>query len=534
MQAARALLSPPACGTSVADRPVAGGSENERRSRPGGEDIFENQDGRSPGAPDTSQREAADPTPPTAEPAAPGDAHDRQLEDVLARQFYTSMTSLTQYRGKGYNGDRVLQDAVAQTPAGALWDTGHPFAALLCKPWIRAFALLVAATIAANLLIGLRLMISNGLQDGSGLRLRGLGPGNASVSSLGFLRDGCAQESRARAFATERSDGALAVSYAESVRFNGWWFAVPAAAGEAAPGRFAVEAFHGGAWHRVGSSSFAWTWSGSVLLLDGDFDVANPSQLVRTHVRGRERVVEFDMRLPWMWGYAKCGTSLALLAMAASMLVLSCTERQMQGRWYCAFFLVVASAVEMLACIVYISTGEKALAMLSGIFSANGLLYAAFLAYFEHAFRHINGLCGSLYFGGVVVHYLYVGAPELIFGPWMGLENRGVVEGLGLMAFSITASLARARRLSKAERIIAGVRQAYGECWAALLRSEEARAALEQTSELAESLAASLPIAVRQRARALQRPAAAQRAAVACGCAVDHLRRCHQLITAPL
>ena len=426
---------------------------------------------------------------------------DGQMRAVLKRQFLVSMTSPTQYRGPGYNKDKVLEDAIAQTPVGAIWDTSHPFAAALCKPWISLLTIVVLASISTNLALGVLAMAQNSMHEGSALRFTALDGSNASIRSLGFLRDSCAFESRVLPSTVARSAGALSVSYGQRISLNGWWFSIPLASASLTPKRFVVELWNGEVWRQVGSSSFQWTWSGLVLFFNGLFDVGNRHASAQTQVRDGELVVEFDMRLPGMWRYAKWITNLSLLSMAVAMVFVSRTKRQLQGRWYCAFFWLVAHVMELVACIVYTGAGETALALVSGIFAVSDLIYSLSLAFYESAYRHVNGLCGALYFGGVVAHYLYLDAPGMICGGYLCFDNRGIVEGFGLAMLCVSALVSRAASRREAERVIAEFRQAYERCWAVLLQSEEALDAVKGIGACAAALGAGTSRRILQRGR---------------------------------
>ena len=430
-----------------------------------------------------------------------------EKQETLEMQIFKSMTSRTQYRGPGYNKDMVLEDAVAQTPIGAIWDTSHPFAAAMCKPSVSAVAFIVAGFLAANLMIGANKIRANNVRFGSKLRftaLDGLGNVPVRVDSLGFLLDGCAQHSHLLSHSRETSNISITVSYNETFAMNGWWVSLPLLSPKAAPTRFSVEIWHRGpdsGWTQVGSSSVLWTWSGSIVFYDGEFDISKPPQLVRTTVRSQNVVVEFDMRLPWIWTYTKWICNLNLILMTVLIQVVSFLKRQMQARWVCAFFWLVAHVVEILACAGYAYTGETALAIVSGIFSLSDIVYAIAVAYFERYFRHVNGLCGFLFVGAVAAHYTYLQAPQQMFGCYFGLENRGVMEGISLILMSLSAWVFRANSRRSAERVIAVSRALYEKCWADLMVSPGAREAIKEIGEFTDALRSSLPDTIRQRSR---------------------------------
>ncbi len=397
------------------------------------------------------------------------------LQRVFEKHFSLSMTSLTQYCGPGFNKSKVLEDAIAQTPIGAVWDTSHPFAAALCKPWMWVLALILCSSISFNMTIGVSLIQKNGLNTGKILRFTavdGMGPG---ISSLGFLRDGCSYLSRSLTQSEIITDQTLTVSYADEFSMNGWWISIPLDSIEKTPSRFFVEFSEGGdRWEKFGSSSYLWTWSGSVVFFDGNFQISQPSQQVKTYIKDQEMVVEFDMRLPWIWCYAKCLTNTVLILMTLSSFIASHTKNQMQGRVVCAFFWFVLHVLEMLVCIGYISSGEPALAILSGIFSASDLIYALTLAYFENVFRQLNGLCGALFLGAVLAHYFYLESAHLIIGDYFGFENRGVYEGVGLLMLSLSGSFFRLQSRRRASQVMSEFHRAYDLCWEKILESESA------------------------------------------------------------
>ena len=256
-------------------------------------------------------------------------------------------------------------------------------------------------------------------------------------------------------------------------------------------------------WKKVGSSSYLWSWSGSVVFFDGDFDIYQPSQQVKTHIKGQEMVVEFDMRLPWIWCCAKWLSSTMLILMTLSAFIASHTKNQMQGRVVCASLWLVLHVLEMLACIGYISSGEPALAILSGIFSAGDLIYALMLAYFESIFRQLNGLCGALFLGAVSAHYFYLESPHLIIGDYFGFENRGVFEGMGLLILSLSGTIFRLQSRIRAKQVMEEIHLAYDNCWERILDSESASQSetIREISEFTDSIINGLTYTARQRGK---------------------------------
>jgi hypothetical protein len=435
-----------------------------------------------------------------------------QRETILEKQFFSSMMSLTQYRGAKYNKDKLLEDAILQTPVGAIWDTSHPFAAALCKPWISVLICFTFAALMFNLVLGVDLMRKNALHTGNSLRFTAL-DNRSGISSLGFLTDSCSQESLSlqQTQSQNFTNTVITVSYAEEFTMNGWWVSVPLASVDRFPTRFYVEISRvasgfGGSneiWTKVGSSSYFWTWSGSVLFFEGSFDLSQPSQEVKTYVKGQEIIVEFDMRLPWIWRYAKWASNLTLISLTISVSATSYLKRQMQGRWLCACFWFIVHIVEFLACIGYSCTGQTALALLSGIFCISDLIFAFILAFHEKWFRQLNGVCGSLFFGAVVAHYLYLESPREIIGCYLGFENRGVIDGIGLLMLSCSGYMARMYSRRSAEHIISEFQSAYDTCWSRLLQVDETSRAIRLIGEYTESISEGLPREIRQRGSVL-------------------------------
>ena len=433
-------------------------------------------------------------------------------ETVLEKQFFSSMMSLTQYRGPKYDKDKLLEDAIAQTPVGAIWDTSHPFAAALCKPWISVLIFLTSASIMFNLGLGANIIRMNALHTGNSLRFTAL-DNRSGINSLGFLRDSCSHESLTLEQRQSRNsiNTVITVSYAEEFTMNGWWISVPLASTDRFPSRFYVEISSVPSdfsrtnenWKKVGSSSFFWTWSGSVLFFEGSFNLSRPSQEVKTYIKGQEMVVEFDMRLPWIWSYAKWGSNIALICLTVSVSATSYLKRQMQGRWWCAFFWFIAHIVELLACIGYACTGQTALAILSVIFCASDLIFAFMLAFHEKYFRQLNGVCGSLFFGAVITHYLYLESPQEIFGCYYGFENRGIFDGIALLMLSCSGYMARMYSRRSAKQVIAESQSAYDICWSRLLHMDETSLAIKHIREFTESISEGLPRIVRQRGSVL-------------------------------
>jgi hypothetical protein len=430
-----------------------------------------------------------------------------QREAILERQFFSAMTSVTQYRGPGYNKDKVLEDAIAQTPVGAIWDTSHPFAAALCKPWVSVLTVILFASITFNLGLGVNLMRKNALHTGQNIRFTAVDDHSvAGISSFGFLNDACSHKSLSILHWQSQNINKkeLTVTFAEEFSMNGWWVSIPLASIDQFPTRFYVEisGWTNDSWTKVGSSSFFWTWSGSVTFFEGSFNVSQPSQSVKTYVQGQEMVVEFDMRLPWIWCYAKGFSNTMLIFMTVSVSAASYLKRQMQGRFLCAFFWLMVHFVELLACLGYLYIGQTALAMLSGVFSASDLIYAFMLAFHEKFYRQLNGVCGSLFFGAVVAHYLYLDSPQQVIGCCLGFENRGVVEGIGLLMLSFSGYMARMYSRRSAEQVIAELHSAYDNCWKRLLQLDDKALDIKLLGEYTDSITRHLPKAIRQRGSA--------------------------------
>ncbi len=429
------------------------------------------------------------------------------LQRVFQKHFCLSMTSLTQYCGPGFNKDKVLEDAIAQTPIGAVWDTSHPFAASLCKPWIWLLTVILFSSITYNLIIGIQVMAKNGLYTGKSLRFTALDSVHGSgvgISSLGFLRDGCSYSSRSISKSERVSNRTLTVSYADEIAMNGWWISIPLASIERIPHRFYVEVSGGGAienWEKIGSSSYLWAWSGSVIFFDGRFDLSRPPKQTKRYIRDQHLVVEFDMRLPWIWCCAKYLTSIFLILMTVSAFIASHTKNQMRGRVVCALIWFALHIVEMLVCIGYLYSGEDALAILSGIYSASDFIYAIMLTHYEHIFRQLNGLCGALFVGAVVTHYLYLDSPHLVIGEHFGFENRGAFEGIGLIMLSLSGYIFRFQSRRRAEQVMAEFHQAYDKCWEEILESERVSKSetIKQITECTDSITTGLSWTARQR-----------------------------------
>jgi hypothetical protein len=55
----------------------------------------------------------------------------KERRKMLQDQF----CALARCPSRGHDCNRVLQDAIAHASFGSIWDTSHPFAAALCKPF---------------------------------------------------------------------------------------------------------------------------------------------------------------------------------------------------------------------------------------------------------------------------------------------------------------------------------------------------------------------------------------------------------------
>ena len=211
--------------------------------------------------------------------------------------------------------------------------------------------------------------------------------------------------------------------------------------------------------------------------------------------------MEFDMRTPQTWASAHCGCGLVMLAMLLAVLGCCLARRPRHCRHVCAGCWLVLHAMEALACAAYARSGEAGLALTSGAFALSDLALGLVLFLDEARFAAVSGACGLLVLGAVAAHYAHLGAVDRTFGRYLGLENRGVYEGLGLLLVCASARLSRLASRRRADAAAADSLRAYESCWARVIRGEASRSVLWQLDDFAAALAAALPADPRQRGR---------------------------------
>jgi hypothetical protein len=379
---------------------------------------------------------------------------------------------------------QVLKDAVAQTSTGSIWDTSHPFAAALCKPWFLWTIAAITASITANLHLSLGLILRDGRTPGRHLRLvvpplpgGGVGGGAPVALDFGPMLDGCTDPLGAPARASLLANGSsLSASYAGRFEMNGWWYqpaeavAASVRSGAAVPAtaRIRVEVSEDGAtWAAVGAAAHTWTWSGAAALHDHDGPTGSGAPCGDG---GRLRC--FDMRPPLALSAARLGTVLCFFALLVALMAAARTRRQMWGRWVCAAAWVAVLAIDATAAAAHLAAGRRSLAAVTAAFAAFDGAFAGAFAAAEQRVRFWCGANGALAFLAVAAHYIHLGRPDLILGSSGGVLNRGLWEGAGLFFVYAASFIQRVRSRRRADEIVTRDRATYGACWARVLAAD--------------------------------------------------------------
>jgi hypothetical protein len=310
--------------------------------------------------------------------------------------------------------------------------------------------------------------------------------------------DGCTTVLKDRPFNLTSSGASLTMSFSERVAGNGWWFATANRSAELDPVRFVTEVSddrEGRGWRAVGASSFMWTWAGKAAL--------GPSKAFATPA-DRLHSVSFDMRMPWAFSAVKIATVTILICMCAHILYLCAKKQQLKAARTVAVAWGLNFAIEASALAVYASTGRTALAIVSGVFSLLDLGFMLVFSLWEKHARHYCGVAGVAMVATLLcVYALVVEQPDAVLGDTLGLENRGLLEGLTLLLLSTSAQGLRANSRRRARRIVAPDLAAYQAEWGRLVEQEAERGSIARLHSRSAALAAGLslpPEQVRQRA----------------------------------
>ena len=299
---------------------------------------------------------------------------DRDIRVVLEHQLRNTMI------GSGSRGrstrDRLLEEAVAQAAAGCVWDTSHPFAAALCKPWLPATLCFLVVVLCLNLLMTALMIADDNAVVGRRFRFtalqrrdggKPLRVGSAGIAAFGIInRRSCLingppdlkQLTTGQNLSFYNSsvdtfeDGAtVTITFPAPTIMTGWWFQTVDGPSNADPVRFTLEAstdLDVDTWTTVGASEVLWTWAGTLAFRTG------------LHSTREERGTfeRFDTSLPWPWSVPHVLATLCYLIMCLLLLVASVTQNQMCCGKVCAATTYAGHLIHLLQCIACSAVGQ--------------------------------------------------------------------------------------------------------------------------------------------------------------------------------
>jgi hypothetical protein len=401
-----------------------------------------------------------------------------QVDEMLREQYRISATSLTRYERGHFNDaywkGKMVEIAVQRAANGSVWDTCHPLASLLCKPWFPWLLVAVIASLLVSLTAYLSLTVGQNLASGSrfrftALRLRDNSASNITnpgIRSLGFLQNGCG-DAFARIHPTEViGGGCMTVSFPEPISVNGWWFETQNQSNEFDPVIFVLERsvhLSGDVWDIIGSSSWTWTWSGTIAW---GLNTYSTTTLRNSHEH-------FDLSVPWIWSAHRVACNLVLILMAVVIVIVRKIKHHLAGKWIVVVFFLVNALLNATACFLYGFYRQWEVAFVAGCFSIVDLGLPTTLFFSERSLLIWVGIAGIAYPFSVLIHYLVlVRFPAgLVTDSGLGLiRNVGVLEGFGFVCLFIFAWITRFQSQWRAQRIIKNDCEAYNACWVDLER----------------------------------------------------------------
>ena len=197
----------------------------------------------------------------------------------------------------------------------------------------------------------------------------------------------------------------------------------------------------------------------------------------------------FDLQLPWIWCVSKISSYILLMGMIVNVLGCTLIKRQLQARWGIAWSYGMLSVVELAAFIVCLIQGHLALALMTGAFTLIDFGFSAVFIYAEKYVRHYCCISGTLYIGSILAQNYALGkAGNLLKSSLDLFENRGLLEGLGLILLSLSAALMRYSSRRHANHIVAHDQIAYQERWNQVVQIASETGAIQQLFQLTSSL----------------------------------------------
>ena len=320
---------------------------------------------------------------------------------MLQREFYISVTSLGRYNGSLLDEGRILASAMYHAAVGSVWDTSHPIAAALCKPYVPLIVAIGFLFLVLGFVLSLTTIVQGNSWNGihfrfSALKARsGLPAKQPGINSFSLMRGGCSTLFDSLHSNLTVANNTITISFLESVTANGWWFQTSDYNIDKDPVQFFIEASNdsnGSSWSIVGSSTYKWTWDGQLDMVHGPFDT--PTE--------RLQHVMFDLRVPWIWCVSKICFYLLLMGMAVHVIACTLIKRQLRAILGVSWCYGILSVIELVAFIGYLVQGHITLAAISGVFTLIDFGFSIVFTFAQKYARYYCGISGALYLGTII------------------------------------------------------------------------------------------------------------------------------------
>ena len=418
-----------------------------------------------------------------------------EIKCIVEEHFQISTSSEQRYRGKQ---NSLLEQAISQGTAGSVWDTSHPVAANLCKPWTVHLILMCAVFLFLSLVANIIRDWQNNVSYAYQFRFNVLSTrnNNAStasfqsppISKMGLLMNVCEVDLSSLPCTTFIGNQSSMISCSVPVSMNGWWFMTASENPENDPVRFYLEGcsvLEGPtaaecAWNKIGSSTWIWLWWGLPYFTDGIYSTS----FQRLHIEA------FDTSLPWVLSASILLSCVVLVAICLILLIALHNKERMIGVQIASGGCFSACIAQLLSCIGFILIGQYAAAFFS---AGTCLVYfglAFVMAYAQSFLRHFLGIAGL---GLIIVRIIHdkVFISEIDMSLDISLaafENPYSMTFVPLVMSSIIAYLTRRESRRRAARVIADDWNKYECCWTRLLQDTEEKKNIQCLCEYVKKL----------------------------------------------
>ena len=381
-----------------------------------------------------------------------------------------------------------------QVSAGSVWDTSHPVAATLCKPWTAVLIFLCFLFMTFSFYLTLNRITRSNMQEGNRFQFTVLERRNLSasdskseqnpgISDFGLLRDECIVDVSDKSCHVIENTTTLTLSCVDAVKMNGWWFTTIHDSAAYDPIRFRLDVCSGTDcqnWRKIGSSSIIWVWWGAPVLRDGRYNT--------TLSRGKH--VLFDLRIPWLWVTSNLISSIALQGTNLLLLAVLLLQDRMRGIVVLSGSCFTIALLQLLFCAGYLSTSQPALAFFTG---GTALFYFGFstvVAFAESLTRHFCGIAGvGLLFVRILHNMIFLNGEHDWSEEISDFQNPFSMMFLPLLGAWFVAYFTRRQSRIWAHKVIAADVESYGASWKRILDSESA-----SSFEILESFASKLAL----------------------------------------